>query len=250
MLCTQNFNVLRWAFFASSLHVHERRQLLWNGLHIMTLHVCIYVVNMQTSLKSMLAFVHSDVKNAFSQSPQYMYTNMATATRTYPESYRKYTEQQVVNITTVWVCRVSIFMISRAVYRFVVHQHWKHLALWTDRAIQASYSQSASWRKLHTQHEVRQWCQCVQYLIVSIVYCYSTFMFCTCNCCVMATRPFWSFHTLPLAKTEKKNSIMVKQATQLRCMIFSISGVLLSRYLKWHIFYTRLLLKCRDSWII
>ena len=27
---------------------------------------------MQTSLKSVLAFVHSDVKNAFSQSPQYI----------------------------------------------------------------------------------------------------------------------------------------------------------------------------------
>ena len=32
---------------------------------------CVYVVNMQTWLKSLIAFVHSDVKNAFSQSPQY-----------------------------------------------------------------------------------------------------------------------------------------------------------------------------------
>ena len=39
--------------------------------------------------------------------------------------------------------------------RFVVHQHWKHLALLTDSAIQASYSQSESWRKLNMQHKVR-----------------------------------------------------------------------------------------------
>ena len=32
---------------------------------------CAYVANTQTSLKLLLAFVHSDVKNAFSQSPQY-----------------------------------------------------------------------------------------------------------------------------------------------------------------------------------
>ena len=31
----------------------------------------VYVVNMQTWLKLLLTFVHSDVKNAFSQSPQY-----------------------------------------------------------------------------------------------------------------------------------------------------------------------------------
>ena len=32
----------------------------------------VYVANMQTLLKSLLAFVHSDVKHAFSQSPQYI----------------------------------------------------------------------------------------------------------------------------------------------------------------------------------
>ena len=44
---------------------------------------CVHVANMQTSLKSLLEFVHSDVKNVFSQSPQYIcvvYTNMATWT--------------------------------------------------------------------------------------------------------------------------------------------------------------------------
>ena len=32
----------------------------------------VYVANMQTCLKSLLAFVHSDANNAFSQSPQYI----------------------------------------------------------------------------------------------------------------------------------------------------------------------------------
>ena len=41
---------------------------------------CVYVANMQTLLKSLLAFVHSDVKNAFSQS------DMTIVTRTYLES--------------------------------------------------------------------------------------------------------------------------------------------------------------------
>ena len=39
---------------------------------------------MQAMLELLPAFMHSNVKNTFSQSPQYIvYTNMATATQTY-----------------------------------------------------------------------------------------------------------------------------------------------------------------------
>ena len=158
-----------WESVFHIITVHERRQLLWHVLHI----TCVYVANMQfcylrarrqaatlawlayydlhecmlqTSI-SLLAFVHSDVKNAFSRSPQYIWFSVhkhgdrntcvsGKLTRWYVRSCK---------CITVWVCLVKIFIISK----FIVHQQWKHLALC---AIQTSYSHSESWHKLNTQH--------------------------------------------------------------------------------------------------
>ena len=63
---------------------------------------CVYVANMQTSLKLLFAFVHNDVKNAFSQSPQYI---LCTPTwqpqhgRIWKVNGNTYTELQVVRYT-------------------------------------------------------------------------------------------------------------------------------------------------------
>ena len=53
--------------------------------------ICVYVANMQTLPKLLLAFLHSDVKKCF-LSIHFVHTNMATMTRTYPEMQRKCTD--------------------------------------------------------------------------------------------------------------------------------------------------------------
>ena len=73
---------------------------------------CVYVANTQTSLKSLLAFVHNDAKNTFSQSPQYIsvHQHMTTMTRTYRESYM---ELQVVYAERlVWRGSEGIYLYS------------------------------------------------------------------------------------------------------------------------------------------
>ena len=81
-------NVLWWlreSIFFTSLCTNAASDSDMACIHVYDF-TCVLCYNMQTLLKSLLAFMHSDVKNAFSQSPQ-LYTNMAIATQTYPESH-------------------------------------------------------------------------------------------------------------------------------------------------------------------
>ena len=72
---------------------------------------CVYVANMQTSLKSLLAFMHSDVKKRFLSMITFVYTNMATVTQTYLESKRKYMELQVVYTESATGCPLFLVML-------------------------------------------------------------------------------------------------------------------------------------------
>ena len=93
-------NVLRWlresAIFSHRCARMQAATLTWLAYYDFT---CVYVVNMQTSLESLLAFVYMqrcEKMLSLNHRNTFVYTNMATATRTYPESQRKYTELRVV----------------------------------------------------------------------------------------------------------------------------------------------------------
>ena len=62
--------------------VHERSQLLRQDMLTYYDSTCVYVANIQTWLKSLLVFVHSDVKNTFNHRNTFVYTNMATVLTT------------------------------------------------------------------------------------------------------------------------------------------------------------------------
>ena len=99
---------------------------------------CVYVVNMQTTLKSLLAFVHSVVKTlSLNHCNTFVYTNIqhgrirkdnenlrSCKSRAQYElaSYPAFTDTRL----SIWVCLVGIFMIC-CVLGCVVHQPWKHL---------------------------------------------------------------------------------------------------------------------------
>ena len=82
------------AFF--HIAVHECRQLLWHGLHIMIyMCVCCKYANF-VEIATCVRVQRCENTLSLNHRNTFVYTNMATATRTYPESQRKYTALQVV----------------------------------------------------------------------------------------------------------------------------------------------------------